>query len=63
MSMTVNISIKGITELDLMISALEEMGKQVEIVSNAKQGFHNTLVFAVAVIDGRHVGFKKSANG
>jgi len=63
MSMTIQTTIKGITDLELFISALKEMGKKVHEPKKHEQNSGGKSVLAVTTLDGHRVGISKNKKG
>lgn len=62
MSMRVHIALKGITELDLLVEALRELGITTEkTAAGASQ--QTGKIVALASVQGRRVGFARGAKG
>jgi len=62
MSMTVTIT-TTMTELDLLMEALGQMGKTACVVEGAEKKVRGNTVLAIANIDGKRVGFKCNKEG
>jgi len=63
MSMTVQIALKGITDLELLHEALREMGIEMERTTAAADTRQTGIIVALASWRGRRVGFAKDKNG
>ncbi|MFC1812591.1 DUF1257 domain-containing protein [Thermodesulfobacteriota bacterium] len=63
MSMTVHIRMKGLTDLELVLEALRQMGKTAFPVADAGQKVRGKTVLAIASINGNRVGFKRNGDG
>ena len=60
MSMTVHIAVKGVTDLEILMEALGEMGIKASTVKNQRERVRGTSVLAVAHIDGQRIGFVRN---
>ena len=61
MSMRVKIAMQGITDLEILLAALKEMGiKTVPTLANETS---KGTVLAIASIQGHRIGFSRSQNG
>ncbi len=63
MSMTVQTTMKGITDLELLLEALGEMGKTAFTVQDVKRKVQGKTVLAIANINGCRVGIKRDKKG
>jgi hypothetical protein len=62
MSMTVHIAMKGITDLEILLDALREMGIEAQALKAVSQR-QRPQILAFADIQGRRVGFAKDNTG
>lgn len=63
MSMTVHIRMKGMTDLELLLEALNQMGSTAFPVTDPGREVHGNKVLAIASIGGRRVGFRRNKVG
>lgn len=63
MSMTVQIALKGITDLELLREALREIGIKMERTTAAADSGQTGKIVALASWRGRRVGFAKDKSG
>lgn len=63
MSMTVHIIMKGITDLEILLEALGEMGIKVQKKADVSRKVRGKTVLAIANIEGRRVGFTRNRQG
>jgi hypothetical protein len=62
MSMRIQIALKGITELEVLMEALGEMGIEPIRLEDQSRGWNRPALF-LADIGGRRVGFQRNGSG
>ena len=63
MSMTVSIAVRGITDLEILLEALREMGIKAHKNIDMRKKVRGKTVLAIANIDGHRVGFTRDKKG
>lgn len=63
MSMTVYISIRGVTDLEILQEALKEMGIPVKTHAKGRQSKGRRSVLAEATVKGRRIGWVRNHSG